>query len=317
MIPDPFALFADYAVYSLLALEPGSQLAESLDFFIYDSLKILVLLFAMIFTMAFLRTYISRKRITGALSGKRFGLGNIAASAFGAITPFCSCSSIPIFMGFLEAGVPLGVSLSFLITSPLVNEYVAVLMLGFFGPEVAITYVIVGMLAGIIGGLILGRIGLDEYVESDIVDAKSAEKKYKSLRERADFSMMEAKSILKKLWLWIFVGVGLGAIIHGYVPDELINSAVSSAGILAVPIAVLIGIPIYANCSAVVPIAAALFQKGAPLGTALAFMMATAALSLPEAIILRRAMKLKLLALFFGSVALGIIIIGYLFNLLF
>ncbi len=317
MIPDPLRIFTDYVVYSLLSLESGTQLSEALDFFIYDSVKILALLFAMIFVMAFLRTYISRKRITSALSGKRFGLGNIAASGFGAITPFCSCSSIPIFMGFLEAGVPLGVSLSFLITSPLVNEYVAVLMLGFFGPEVAIAYVIVGMLAGIIGGLVLGGMGLDKYVEKDIVDTKSKEKKYKHLKERAGFSFKEAKTILTKLWLWIFVGVGLGAVIHGYVPDELIDSVVDSAGIFAVPVAVLIGIPIYANCSAVVPIAAALFQKGAPLGTALAFMMATAALSLPEAIILRRAMKLKLLALFFGTVALGIIIIGYLFNLLF
>jgi uncharacterized protein len=317
MIPDPIRPLSDFIVYSLLALEPNTQLAESLDFFIYDSVKILVLLFAMIFAMAFLRTYISRKRITNALSGKRYGLGNVAASGFGAITPFCSCSSIPIFMGFLEAGVPLGVSLSFLITSPLVNEYVAVLMLGFFGPEIAITYVIVGMLAGTIGGLVLGRMGLEKYVESDIVAAKSVEKKYESLKERAGFSANEAKSIIKKLWLWIFVGVGIGAVIHGYVPDELIDSVVTSAGIFAVPMGVLIGIPIYANCSAVVPIAAALFQKGAPLGTALAFMMATAALSLPEAIILRRAMKLKLLALFFGTVALGIIIIGYLFNLLF
>lgn len=317
MIPDPIRPVSDYVVYSILLLEPGTQLADALNFFIYDSLKIIILLFLMIFAMAFLRTYISRKRITSALSGKRYGLGNIAASGFGAITPFCSCSSIPIFMGFLEAGVPLGVSFSFLITSPLVNEYIAVLMLGYFGPQVAVAYVIVGMLAGILGGIALGRMGLDKYVEKDIVNAKSKEKKYKSIRERLDFSLKEAKTILAKLWLWILAGVGLGALIHGYVPDELIDSAVSSAGIFAVPIAVLIGIPIYANCSAVVPIAAAIFQKGAPLGTALAFMMATAALSLPEAIILRRAMKLKLLALFFGSVALGIIIIGYLFNLLF
>lgn len=317
MIPDPLRLFTDFLVYSLLGLEPGTQLSVALDFFIYDSVKILILLFAMIFVMAFLRTYISRKRITSALSGKRYGLGNIAASGFGAITPFCSCSSIPIFMGFLEAGVPLGVSLSFLITSPLVNEYVAVLMLGFFGPEVAVTYVAVGMLAGIAGGLLLGRMGLEEYVESDIVDTSMKEKRYKYLGERAAFSFKEARSILRKLWLWIFVGVGLGAMIHGYLPDELIDSAITSAGVFAVPIAVIIGVPIYANCSAVVPIAAALFQKGAPLGTALAFMMATAALSLPEAIILRRAMKLKLLALFFGIVALGIVLIGYLFNLLF
>jgi uncharacterized membrane protein YraQ (UPF0718 family) len=317
MIPDPIRPVSDFIVYSLLSLESGTQLADTLDFFIYDSVKIIFLLFAMIFVMAFIRTYISRKRITNALSCKRYGLGNIAASGFGAITPFCSCSSIPIFVGFLEAGVPLGVSLSFLITSPLVNEYVAVLMLGFFGPEVAIVYVIVGMLAGSIGGIFLGGMGLDKYVEKDIVDTKSKENKYKSLKQRADFSFKEAKTILGKLWLWIFVGVGLGAVIHGYIPDELIDSIVTSAGIFAVPIAVLIGIPIYANCSAVVPIAAALFQKGAPLGTALAFMMATAALSLPEAIILRRAMKLKLLALFFGSVALGIIIIGLLFNILF
>jgi uncharacterized membrane protein YraQ (UPF0718 family) len=314
MIPDPLRIFTDYVV-SLLGLEAGTQFTESLDFFIYDSLKIIVLLFSMIFIMAFLRTYITRERLTSLLSGKRFRAGNVLASAFGAVTPFCSCSSIPVFMGFLEAGVPLGVSLSFLVTSPLVNEYVAVLMLGYFGFEVAVLYVIAGMLAGIIAGVLLGRMGLENQIEPDIV-SKAKEKKFKSLKERAEFSLDEAKTILGKLWLWIFVGVGIGAVIHGYVPDELIDSVVSSAGIFSVPLAALIGIPIYANCSAVVPIAAAIFQKGAPLGTALAFMMATAALSLPEAIILRRAMKLKLLALFFGSVALGIIIIGYLFNLL-
>lgn len=316
---DPLQLFSEWLVYGILGLAKESKLGTSLDFFVYDSIKILLLLFVMISIMGVIRSYIPPKRIKRMLSGKVPVLPNFFASLFGAATPFCSCSSIPIFISFLEAGVPAGVAFSFLTTSPLINEYVAVLMLGFFGWEVTAVYVIVGILLGVMAGIIVSRLGMERHLVKDIAMRKKALKghTFSSLGERLAFGYEEARSIVGKLWLWVLVGVGIGAIIHGFIPEETINSIVSKGGILAVPLAVLVGIPIYANCSAVVPIAVVLFQKGAPLGTALAFMMATAALSLPEAIILRRAMKLPLLAAFFGMVALGIILMGYLFNLVF
>jgi uncharacterized membrane protein YraQ (UPF0718 family) len=314
---DPLAQFSEWIVYDLLSLARESKFGTALDFFIYDSIKIIVLLFAMIFVMGVIRSYISPERIRRALSGKIPILPNLGASMFGALTPFCSCSSIPIFISFLEAGVPTGAAFSFLATSPLVNEYVAILMLGFFGPEITVLYVAAGIILGTLAGIVIGRLGMEKHLVKDITARKATKHPvFSSIRERLEFGYDEAKSIVSKLWLWVFVGVGIGALIHGFIPEETINSAISIGGVFAVPIAVLIGIPIYANCSAVVPIAVALFQKGVPLGTALAFMMATAALSLPEAIILRRAMRLPLLALFFTIVALGIILMGFMFNLL-
>jgi uncharacterized membrane protein YraQ (UPF0718 family) len=315
---DPLEQLSQWLVYSLLGLPKDSALAAAIDFFIYDGIKILVLLFAMVFVMGILRTYASPKKIRGFLSKKVPGLSNLFASLFGAITPFCSCSSIPVFISFLEAGVPAGVSLSFLATSPLVNEYVAILMLGFFGWQITLAYVLSGILLGTIAGIILGRSGASGYLVGDISSRSKClrERRFTSLRQRVRFGADEARDVISKLWLWVLAGVAIGALIHGFVPEESIDSLVSGSGVLAVPLAVLVGIPIYANCSAVVPIAAVLFTKGVPLGTALSFMMASAALSLPEAIILRRVMRLPLLLRFFGTVALGILLIGYLFNAL-
>lgn len=260
---DPFQAFSEWLVYGVLGLARDSKLGTTLDFFVYDSIKIILLLFAMIFIMGIIRSYISRARIKQFLSRKTPVLSNLIAASFGSLTPFCSCSSIPIFMGFLEAGVPIGVAFSFLITSPLVNEYVAVLMFGFFGLEVALAYVFFGITLGIVGGLIIGRMGLEKYIVQDIISAKNnkTELEFKSLKKRVEFGFNEAKTIVRKLWLWVFVGVGIGAIIHGFIPEEAIESAMNAGGIFAVPIAVIVGIPIYANCSAVVPIAVALFQK--------------------------------------------------------
>ncbi len=317
---DPLQQFSEWLVYGILGLAKESKLGTGLDFFVYDSIKILLLLFVMIFIMGVVRSYIHPERIRRVLSGKVPVLPNFIASMFGAATPFCSCSSIPIFISFLEAGVPSGAAFSFLVTSPLINEYVAVLMLGFFGWEVTVAYVVVGILLGVIAGIIISRLGMKKHLVNDIATRRRAGKKqpaFSSFKKRLAFGYEEAKIIVGKLWMWVLVGVGIGAVIHGFIPEETINSVVSSGGVLAVPLAVLIGIPIYANCSAVVPIALVLFQKGVPLGTALAFMMATAALSLPEAIILRRVMKLPLLAAFFSMVALGIILMGYLFNVVF
>lgn len=312
-------IIVDWLVYGILGMNPDTRIAESLNFFIYDSIKILLLLFFMIAIVGFLRTYISQNKVKRWLSKTKFGSGNFMAALFGAVTPFCSCSSIPIFLSFLEAGVPLGVTFSFLITSPLVNEYLVVLMLGFFGWKITLAYVISGILIGVVSGLILGKLGLEKHIVKDLISTKAQlnkEVKYKKIKNRLLFGLHEAISIVKKLWIWVLVGVGIGALIHNYVPEEFIQRIISKGGIFTVPIATILGVPMYGSCAAIVPIAVVLFQKGIPIGTALAFMMATVALSLPEAIILRRAMKLKLIAIFFGIVALAIVVTGYLFNML-
>ncbi len=311
-------LIVDWLVYSVLKLDSSSKLAQSLNFFVYDSIKILLLLFVMIAFIGFLRTYLPQKKVKKWLTGMKLGLGNLSASLFGAITPFCSCSSIPIFLGFLEAGIPLGVTFSFLITSPLINEYLVVLMWGFFGWKITLAYIISGILIGTISGIILGKMKLEKHLVKDLIAKKVEikETKHEGIKSRVSFGINEATSITKKIWIWVLVGVGIGASIHNYVPQEVIQKIITAGGIFTVPIAVVLGVPMYGSCAAIVPIAVVLFQKGIPLGTALAFMMATAALSLPEAIILRRAMKLKLIAIFFGIVTLAIIFTGYLLNLL-
>lgn len=309
----------DWIFYAICGFDSSSRLVQSLNFFIYDSIKILLLLFFMIFAIGFIRTYIPQNKVKKWLSGRKKGIGNLMASLFGAVTPFCSCSSIPMFLSFLEAGIPLGVTFSFLITSPLVNEYLVVLMLGFFGWKITVTYVLSGILIGIISGLILGSMKLEKHLIKDLVSSNSKlikKVEYNNINKRLLFGLDESTSIIKKLWLWVLVGVGVGAAIHNYVPSELIQELINKGGIFSVPIATIIGVPLYGSCAAIVPIAVVLFQKGIPLGTALAFMMAVSALSLPEAIMLRRAMNLKLIAIFFSITALAIIFIGYLINML-
>ncbi|MBM3243465.1 MAG: permease [Candidatus Omnitrophica bacterium] len=311
-------LIVDWLTYSILKLDPASKLGSGINFFIYDSVKIMLLLFVMISVIGFLRSFISQEKVKSLVTGSK-GWGNFFASLFGAITPFCSCSSVPIFISFLDAGIPLGVIFSFLITSPLINQYLVVLMVGFFGWKITLAYIISGIAIGTTAGMILGRMKLEKYIEKDIVpgEAKEACKiKFTGLKQRIIFGLNEAKCIVKKLWFWVLLGVGLGALIHNYVPREAVEAIMNKAGFLSVPIATLLGVPMYGSCAAIVPIAVVLFQKGFPLGTALAFMMAVAALSLPEAIMLRRAMKLKLIAIFFSITALAIIFTGYLFNLL-
>jgi len=286
--------FSDWLVYDVLRLSPESHLGASLNFFVYDSLKILFLLYAMIFAIGVLRTFLPQNRIKKWMR-QRGMMGNFFASMFGAITPFCSCSSIPIFLSFLEAGIPLGVTFSFLITSPLINEYLVVLMLGFFGWKITVLYVASGLSIGVISGIVLGKMSLEKYLVKDITTKQNGEieeRDYGRFSDRLNFGFGEAVSIVKKIWIWVLVGVGIGALIHNYVPKEVIQSIVGKAGVFSVPIAVVLGVPMYGSCAAIVPIAVVLFQKGIPLGTALAFMMAIAALSLPEAIMLRRAIKL-------------------------
>jgi len=301
-----------------VGVDPASHLGEALHFFIYDSVKILLLLYVMIAAVGFLRTYISQEKIRRALAGRGRLPSYLTASGFGALTPFCSCSSIPIFISFLKAGAPLGPAFAFLVTSPLINEYLAVLMLGFFGWKITTAYIAFGLMLGVVAGAVMDKLGLESEIVQDLTSGggEEAAQEYKQLGSRIRFGLTEANSIVRKLWMWVLLGVGVGAAIHGFIPQETIEAAINKTGAFSVPIAAALGIPIYANCSAVVPIALVLFQKGVPLGTALTFMMSTAALSLPEAVILRRAMKIKLILLFFTIVGAGIILVGYVFNLL-
>ena len=315
----------DILVYNIFKLVPETKLAESINFFIYDTIKIFLLLFIMITLIGFLRSYVSEEKIKKWLSGRKLGTGNLLASLFGAITPFCSCSSIPFFISFIKAGIPLGVTFSFLVTSPLVNEYVAVIMWGIFGWKITLMYIAAGILIGTLSGLILGELKLEKHLMKGFCNScqpnkcgceQKEQKKKLNFKQRINFGLLESKNVMGMVWLYVIIGVGIGAITHGFIPNELVEKVISSTGVFAVPLGVLIGIPLYANCAAIIPVAVVLFEKGVPLGTALSFMMATAALSLPEAIMLKRVMKIKLIAIFFGVVGLSIMAIGYIFNLL-
>ena len=307
----------DWIVYSLLSLE--GRLAESVHFFISDVVKIFLLLFVIISIIGFFRSYIPSSKVRGWLSKKNKVAAHTMASMFGVLTPFCSCSSIPLYMGFLKTGVPLGVSLSFLITSPLVNEYLVVIMWAALGWKITLLYVLTGILVGVIGGMIIGHFKMEKYLESEFSGKNNSLKdvKFDNIGQRIVFGIGEARNVIRMIWLYLLIGLGIGSVLHGYVPAEFMQSVVEKAGIVAVPIVVAVGVPLYANCAAIIPVAIVLIEKGVPLGTALAFMMSSAALSLPEAVILRKVMKLRLMALFFAIVAVSIILIGYLFNFLY
>ena len=309
--------FFNTLIYDWIGMDPESRLAGALHFFIYDTVKIFLLLAVMIFAIGIVRTWLPEHRLKYWMS--RGGLwGNLVAALFGAVTPFCSCSSIPIFISLLKAGVPLGVTFSFLVTSPIINEYLVILMASEFGVPITIAYVASGLLIGTLAGAIIGRMRLEKHLEQDIIDsaANRAPDQQHTFKTRIRFGIDEATSVIKQIWLWVLVGVAIGAFIHNYVPQETIHKLMEATGIFSVPIATVLGVPMYGSCAAIVPIAVVLFQKGIPLGTALAFMMAMAALSLPEAIMLRRTMKLQLIGIFFGITTLAIIFTGYLLNLL-
>ena len=312
-----FQYIADLITYDLFKLEVETNFASSVNFFIYDVLKILFLIFIVVSVIAFIRTFFASDKLKNFMTKSKFGLGNLAASTFGAVTPFCSCSSIPIFIGFLKVRIPAGIAFSYLITSPLVNEVAFVIMGSLFGWRLAILYAVSGIFLGVVAGMILGALN----VEDGIIlkdDAKEFSENFlpKSFSGKLQFALIEGRKTIKKLFPYVLGGVGLGAVIHGYVPQEFFENYIGQYNILAVPVAVFLGIPIYAGCSTVVPLIFSITANGVPLGTSLAFMMAIAGLSLPEAIILKRVMKFKLLATFFGIVGVGIILIGYLFNFL-
>ncbi len=308
--------FSEFIVFDLFKLSPESNLGNILEFFIYDVVKIIILLYVMITVIGFFRTFISENKVKEWVKGKGI-FANIVVAMLGAFTPFCSCSSIPLFLSFVRVGMPLGVTFSFLITSPIINEYLIVLMVGFFGWKIAASYFLSGITIGVVSGVILGKLGLEKYIMSDRdVRCCGKEKKYDSLWDRIKFGKSEADSIVRRIFVWILMGVGLGALIHNYVPSEAIKSFVGRAGVFAVPLAVLLGVPMYGSCAAIVPIAMVLFQKGMPLGTALSFMMAISALSLPEAVILKQVLRAKLVIIFFAVTTVGIIVTGYIFNFL-
>ena len=308
---------ANIITYQLLQLQEGTKLGSTVNFFFYDLIKILLLIFIVITVINFIQTFFEPNKVKEKIGKLRWGLGNIAASLFGAITPFCSCSSIPLFIGFLEARIPKGIAFSFLITSPLVNEVAFVIMGNYFGWKLAIMYALAGIILGVVGGLLIGSLKMDkELILKSKEEAKAHSRVYKKFTDRIKFALQMGKSTLKKLYIYIIAGIALGAAIHGYVPQEFFMETVGKFEILSVPIAVIVGVPIYAGCSTVAPLIFSITAGGVPLGTSLAFMMSVAGLSLPEAIMLKRVMSIKLLATFFGLVAIGIIMIGYLFNFL-
>lgn len=311
------AKIVDSILINTIGMDPSSKLTESISYFITDSIGIIGLLFVMIAAIGFARSFLPQKKVKAWLNNMNEIAGNTTASVFGTLTPFCSCSSIPLFISFIKTGIPIGTAFAFLITSPLVNEYLLILMVKYFNLKIAVLYAVAGITIGVVSGMIIKRLKIEKFISKDFTNGKEIkDTKFNSLIDRINYGIDEAKTTVKKLWAWILLGVSVGAIIHNYVPQEFIDTAVAKAGIFGVPIVVMLGIPMYGSCAAIVPIAVALFDKGVPLGTALAFMMAVSALSLPEAIILRRAMRIELIALFFGIVALGIVLIGYLFNFL-
>jgi len=314
-----FKWFADGITYKLLGFSPGEHFAESLNFFLYDVPKIYFLLLTVMFFVAIIRSFLPPERIRKILEHKRELVGNFLAAVLGVFTPFCTCSAVPLFIGMLEAGVPLGTTMSFLVSSPTINEVALILLWGIFGWKVALIYLLSGMTIAVVSGFIIGRLKMEKYLEN--FAGKStiqlfSEKKL-AWEDRIRYAYEYTIDIFKAVWLYVMIGVGIGAFIHGYVPVEFVAKYAGADNPFAVIIAILIGIPLYANGAGAIPVVQAILEKGLPLGTSLAFMMAVTGLSLPEFLILRTVMKLRLLCVFFGIVAFGIITIGYLFNLVF
>jgi len=310
-------IFANWLVYSLLNLQQGSVLGEAINFFIYDSIKIFILLAVIIFAVSYIRTYLAPENVKKILSKKFEIFGNMTASTIGIFTPFCSCSAVPLFIGFVESGVPLGVTFSYLIAAPLINEVAAALLWGLFGWKIALLYIASGWIISVVAGFILGKMHLEKHVEDYVYKIKIKQdlKLQKKLqKERLRDAYEEVKLIIKKVFPYVLIGIAIGAFIHGYAPENLLTNIAGKGNWFAVPIAVLIGVPLYSNAAGVLPVISSLIEKGLPLGTALAFMMAVVALSLPEIIILRKVLKPKLLIIYVAIVTAGIIFTGYLFN---
>jgi hypothetical protein len=309
--------FSQYVVYDLFKLSRGTQISGALEFFIYDTIKIFMLLAVIIFAISFVRSFFPPEKTRKILSHKKEFIGNILASLLGVVTPFCSCSAVPLFIGFIEGGVPLGVTFSFLISSPMVNEVAIVLLWGLFGWKITAIYIGTGLIVAIVGGLVIGKLKLERWVEEYVYQMHLGEAQFvqtQTFRERLEYARYNTKDILGKVWLYVLIAIGIGGFIHGYVPQDFLASIAGKGNWFAVPVAVLVGVPLYSNAAGVIPIVYALMSKGLALGTVLAFMMAVTALSLPEMIILRKVLKVKLLAVFVGIMTVTIMAVGYLFN---
>ena len=313
--------FWEWLLFDSLGLDPGTHLGSAIEFFFYDTTKIALLLGGIIFAVTVLRSFMSVERTRALLGGRREGVGNVAAAGLGVVTPFCSCSAVPGFIGFVAAGVPLGITMSFLIASPMVNEVAIVLLYGLFGWKVAATYVAAGLVLAVVAGWVIGRLRLERYVEPFVFETTLRGEPVDlstelSWEDRFAMGREEVASILRKIWPYLVVGIGIGAVIHGWVPEDFFVDAAGPDNPLAVPVAVGIGVPLYSNAAGVLPLVEALHAKGLAIGTVLAFMMSVVALSVPEIVLLRRVLKPKLLAVFVGVVAAGILAVGVLFNLI-
>lgn len=313
--------WVNYLINVLLKLESRTQLTEAVRFFIYEVPKVLLLLTLIVFAVGIIRTFFTPEHTRKVLEKKSLFLGNTLASMLGIVTPFCSCSAVPLFIGFVEAGVPLGVTFSFLIAAPMINEVAVVLLFSFFGWQTALIYISTGLTIAIISGFVIGKLKLEKYVEDWVYEIKSAnrdsaEEKI-SFSERIEFGIIAVKDIVSKVWIYIVIGIAVGAWIHGYVPENFMAGIMGKSSWWSVPLSVMIGIPMYSNAAGIIPVMQALLEKGASLGTALAFMMSVIGLSLPEMIILRKVLKMKMIFIFIGVVGTGIIIVGFLFNIIY
>jgi hypothetical protein len=300
----------------LLAL-PDTRWASALEFFVYDTVKVMLLLTLVVFGVGVVRSFFSPERTRALLRGRRETTGNVMAASLGIVTPFCSCSAVPLFIGFVEAGIPLGVTFSFLIAAPMVNEIALVLLYGLFGWEVAALYLVTGLTIAIVAGWVIGRLGMDRYIEDWVRDVRMGEAaagEELSWAGRMSYAWKAVKDIVGKVWPYVVAGIAVGALIHGYVPENFMAGIMGADAWWSVPLAVLLGIPMYSNAAGIIPIVEALLEKGAALGTVLAFMMAVIALSLPETIILKKVLKWPLIFTFLGVVGAGIMVVGFLFN---
>lgn len=315
--------FADWLVYSLIGLDGTTALGGAVNFFVYDSIKILILLFLISSIMGIVNAYFPIERLREYLVSHRlYGLQYLLASIFGAITPFCSCSSIPLFIGFVKGGIPLGVTLAFLITSPLVNEIAVAMFLGSFGLQATMVYVVSGILLGCIGGFVLGRMRLEPYLSDWVkhVQAQSEEQTEQWERDNATFTqrlptiISDAWQIVRSVLVYVLIGIGIGAFMHGFIPEGFFEQYMSRDNWYAVPLSVILAVPMYANAAGIVPVVEVFVAKGIPLGTAIAFMMGVVGLSLPEATLLKKVMTWRLISIFFATITLFIILSGYMFN---
>lgn len=312
-------IFADWITYRVLGIVPETMLAGAVNFFVYDTIKIIILLAVIIYAVSIIRSFLPPEKVRALLARKNKYAGNLLAALLGTITPFCTCSAIPLFLGFVQAGVPLGATFSFLVASPMINEVALVMLWGMFGAKIALIYIFSGLVIAVVSGIIIGKLKVEKLLEPFVLETKlSATVNSAAInwKERNVYAKNYTLDIIKKVWLYVVIGIGIGAWIHGYVPADFLAKYAGGHNWHVIPLATLLGIPLYSNAAGIIPLVSVLTQKGVAIGTALSFMMAVTALSLPEFMILKRVMKTKLIVIFASIVGLGIMFTGYLFNLI-